>query len=71
MKEIVDKTSNKEDIFYLVKWTNWDIKYNQWLPDNKLKKAREFIRAYDASTLRKRRRQSTLSIDIDIIVLYS
>ena len=30
IEKILDKKSDKKDVWYKVKWTNWNSKYNQW-----------------------------------------
>ena len=37
MKEIINKIKSKKEIWYKVKWLNWDHIYDQWLSKEKLK----------------------------------
>ena len=31
IEKIFDKKNDKKDVWYKIKWTNWNSKYNQWL----------------------------------------
>ena len=37
VKEIMNKIKNKKELWYKMKWLNWDHIYDQWLSEKKLK----------------------------------
>ena len=60
VKKIVDRTKIREnDIWYQIKWVEWDEKYNQWLFEDELNNAtnlkNEFNKKMKASKKRKRK----------------
>ena len=37
MKEIINKIKSKKEIWYKMKWLNWNYIYDQWLSEEELK----------------------------------
>ena len=55
LKEIQDKKTIWGQIYYLVKWTGWPSKYNQWVPEDGMANAHEMVRSFEKSRRGKRR----------------
>ena len=53
VEEILDKATNKQGVWYKVKWTGWGEEYNQWLPTDDLANSSELTQSFDAGNKRK------------------
>ena len=60
IKEIFDKTKNKNIYYYKMKWINWNDFYNQWLSKKNLNNVVELKKKFDekSQTSRKRKRSN-------------
>ena len=59
MKEIMNKIRSKKEIWYKMKWLNWNHIYDQWLSEKELKHALKLKQQFDKQmTSRKRRRKT-------------
>ena len=57
IEKILDKMNDKKDIWYKIKWFNWNSKYNQWLHKNEFKNASNLMKKYNERASRKRKRR--------------
>ena len=59
MKEIINKIKSKKEIWYKIKWLNWNHIYDQWLSEEKLKYVSKLKQQFNEKmTSRKRRRKT-------------
>ncbi|GAB7357799.1 hypothetical protein MBLNU459_g0615t2 [Dothideomycetes sp. NU459] len=47
LEEIVEKAISNTGVHYKVKWLGWPQDYNQWLPENELRNAKELVQAFE------------------------
>ena len=56
IEKILDKMNDKKNIWYKIKWFDWNSKYNQWLHENEFKNISNLIKKYNKRASRKRKR---------------
>ena len=47
IKEVKDKTKQKGETYYLVKWEGWPTEYNLWIPERSMENAKEAIQRFE------------------------
>ena len=57
IKKILNRTKSKKDVWYKIKWFDWDSKYNQWLSKKKFERASNLVREYENARTQKRRKK--------------
>ena len=57
IEKIVDKTKNEDEIWYQMKWANWDDEYNQWFLEEEFDNTIELKKKFDERAQSKRKRK--------------
>ena len=58
IEKIFDKKDNKKRIWYKIKWTNWNSKYNQWFLKKEFDQTSNLIQKFNNKRTTKRRRKN-------------
>ena len=53
VEELMDKVTNKQRVWYEVRWTGWGEEYNQWLPNDDLANASELAQSLNVGSRRE------------------
>ena len=58
IEKILDKKDDKKRVWYKIKWTSWDSKYNQWFSKKEFDRTSSLIREFNDERTTKRRRKN-------------
>ena len=58
IEKIFDKKDDRKRIWYKIKWTGWNPKYNQWLSEKEFDRTSSLIRKFNDERATKRRRKN-------------
>ena len=58
IKKIMNRTKNRNHLWYKIKWINWNEKYNQWISKNEFDNVFTLKKKYDEQTFRKHKKNS-------------
>ena len=57
IEKFFDKIDDRKNIWYKIKWFNWNFEYNQWLHKKEFKNVSKLMKKYNERTSRKRKRR--------------
>ena len=55
VEEILDRTKEKGQYFYKIRWKDWSSEYDQWVHEDSMKGSKRMVEAYDKQHKRRRR----------------
>ena len=55
-EEILNKTENRKEIWYKIKWLGWDSEYNQWLSEKEFDRAQNLIDEFNERASKRRKK---------------
>ena len=55
IEKILQKKNVKETIYYLIKWKDWSLEYNQWILEEDINEASDLLKEFNKSTKRRKK----------------